>query len=753
MGAVLSTLGHGLLDLRKARRAPAEQLGTAGTRRLAAPDIIMTAAGPSQPRLTPAELASAWAAAAAPTVLKSEQQTKQLLSRLVTRLATAAVAVPVDEQASVEVAAELVAHGLIEPHSLGVSIEVLGKGLPRLTELRDVDQLDSAVLPVLASLASGYVQAYRHYILDEQEATTQALRQAKHEAELELRICETRFREIFFTSAVGIAISTFDGTVVTANPAFADLVHRSPVDVIGASLPELLQAEDDKMLAEAHRRLASGELTRFRHRRQLTATTGEVAWTHIGISVLRDADRVPTHYQTVVENVTELHLLQQELSTQALHDVLTGLPNEHYLMSHLEKVLGTAVPSTMVTLCRVNLDNFSVITDGLGRTAGDAVLRSVAHRLSDLVAGQRAMVARLGADDFAILVEDGPDRLDARALAAGINDTLCEPVYVNDCGLAVSAGVGVVHRHATGISPAELIRAADAALHEAKRSGAGQWAWYDAPADARQQARYQLAAKMPGAFESGEVRSRFQPIYALDNGWIVALQALVRWDRPDGTVADHDDCLELAQQTGLVIELGRWLVNQSCSVQQLVSRCPTSGSPRMRVDLTARLSQDPDLLAVVNNALSSTALPAGELRVGVPLDALARGHGDVLDNVRVLAELGAEVVLLGAAASLEYLVYLEDLPLGAVEIDAGIASRIAERPGNDSVVARALRAAIPLVHSAGATVIVPGVDTAEQAQWWRDAGADAARGAYFGPPVWPQELYNLLTTAFLNRQR
>jgi diguanylate cyclase (GGDEF)-like protein/PAS domain S-box-containing protein len=711
----------------------------------------MTTAGPPPPHLTPVELASAWAATATPTEQKPDQQTEQLFTRLVTQLATAVAAVPVDDQAPLEVAAELVTHGLIEPRSLGASIEVLAEGLPQLAELRDVNQPGTAVRRVLASLASGYAETYRQYILDEQEATTQALRQARHEAELELRICETRFREIFFTSAVGIAISTFDGTVVTANPAFADLVHRSPADVIGASLPELLQAEDDKTLAEAYRRLASGELTRFRHRRQVTATTGEVAWTHIGISLLRDADRVPTHYQIVVENVTELHLLRQELSTQALHDVLTGLPNEHYLMSHLEKVLGTAAPSTMVTLYRVNLDNFSAITDGLGRTSGDTVLCSVARRLSDLVAGRRAMVARLGADDFAILVEDFRDRLDARALAASINDTLCEPLYVSDYGLAVSAGVGVVHRHATGISPAELIRAADATLHEAKRSGAGQWAWYDAPADARQQARYQLAAEMPGAFESGEVRSRFQPIYALDNGWIVALQTLVCWERADGTVTDHRDCLAFAQQTGLVIELGRWLVDQSCSVQQLIADCPTSGSPRMRVDLTTRLSQDPDLLAVVNNALSTTGLSAGELRVGVPLEALARGHGDVLDNVRVLAELGAEVVLLGAAASLGYLLYLEDLPVGAVEIDPEIVSRIAQRPGNDSVVARALRAAIPLVHSAGATVIVPGVDTAQQAQWWRDAGADAARGAYFGPPVWPQELHDLLTRAFLNR--
>jgi EAL domain-containing protein (putative c-di-GMP-specific phosphodiesterase class I) len=124
----------------------------------------------------------------------------------------------------------------------------------------------------------------------------------------------------------------------------------------------------------------------------------------------------------------------------------------------------------------------------------------------------------------------------------------------------------------------------------------------------------------------------------------------------------------------------------------------------------------------------------------------------VLDNVRVLAELGVEVVLLGAGAGTDYLAYLEDLPMGAVEIAAQIVSRIAQRPGNDSAVAEAVRQAIPLVHGVGAAVMVAGVDTAEQAQWWRDAGADAARGAHFGAPVWPDELPNLLTTTFLDRQ-
>lgn len=713
----------------------------------------MTSARPAEPGLTTAGLAQLWADSLSWTIPMSEEKPEQLLERLVNRLVAAIAEVPVDEQAAREVAVELLSHGLTESRGIGRSIEVLAEGLPRLAEVHELHQRDTAVLAALAALASGYAEALRQRTLDEQQQATLALQRATQEAELELRICEARFREIFSTSAVGIAISTFDGMVVTANQAFADIVGRIPVDIIGTALPDLLQAQHDTALASAYHRLASGELTRFRHRRQLTTVTGEVSWTHVGVSLLHGADRTPTHHVTVVENVTELHLLQQELSTQALHDVVTGLPNEQYLMSHLQEVLGTAGPSTMVTLCRVNLDNFSIITDGIDRTAGNALLRSIARRLSDLVGRQQAMVARLGGDHFAILIEDGPDNQDPSGLAASINETLSEPFYLEERrGLAVSAGVGVARLPASGLSPTELIRAADVALHEAKRSGAGQWALYDAPADARQRRRYQQAAEMPGGFENGEIKLRYQPVYGLNNGWIVALQALVCWDRAEGTVVDHPECLTLAERTGLVINLGRWMMQEACSDQFVVSHCPDSGQPLMRVDLTEPLSQDPDLLAVVIGVLSGTGLPAGQLRVGVPLATLARGRGDVVDNVGMLAELGVEVVLLGAAAGLGYLAFLEDLPVGAVEIAPEIVSRIAQRPGDDSVVARALRQAIPLVHSTGATVIVPGVDTAEQARWWRDAGADTARGAHLGPPVWGHQLKTMLGAAFLNRR-
>jgi diguanylate cyclase (GGDEF)-like protein/PAS domain S-box-containing protein len=682
-------------------------------------------------------LAQAWAVAASHTTYlpMSAVELEQFLTQLINRLVTVVRAATMDEQAVIDVAAELVAHDLTGSNSISRSIEILGDGLPRLAELQPVDGRDAAVSRVLRILAGGYAGALRQRTLDEQHQITQALLQAKLATERELWISETRFRQVFSESEVGIAISDLDGTVVTANRAFAGIVGRSRDDLAGAALPKLLHSADqpaaESTLADIYHMLASGELTHFRRRGQLTAASGETAWIFLAGFLLRDHEGVPTHHVVTTEDITELRLLQKELSRQGLYDRLTGLPNEHYFMSRLKDVLEAAGPSTMITVCRVNLDNFSVINDGIGLSAGEFLLCSVAARLQELVAGKRAMVARMATDDFAILIEEVTQR-DLNRFAATMNTRLCEPVYFGDQGIAVSVGIGVVRRRAAGFSADELVRAANVTLHRAKRVGPGQWDLYDMEYDIGQRERFQLAAEIPGAWESGGIDVQYQPLCRLADGELVALAAVLCWERADGSVVSHSDCLELAEQTGLVVSLGRWILEKACAVHIRPSNDRLEDPPLLRVDLTAQVSQDPDLVGVVQGALAATGLRAQQLWLGVPLTALARGHGDVVDNVRTLAELDTKIVLIGAPAGLGYLAYLEDLRVGAVEIAPDIVARIAARPGDDSLVARAVRELISLVHSADVTVIVPGVDTPEQAQWWRNAGADTAWGVHFG---------------------
>lgn len=547
-----------------------------------------------------------------------------------------------------------------------------------------------------------------------------------------------RFFQVFAAAPVGIAISDTDGAIVQANRAFAAIVGREPGALAGTRLDALFHPEDASALAAAYKQLTHGELTRTRRRRRLQDAQGEAAWTYLAMSVLHDAEGAPTHHVTIIEDITELHLVQERLTYQGLHDVLTGLPNQQYFLSRLEEVLGRADPSATVTVCAIDLDGFDVVNDGLGTDVGDRLLRSVAGRLQALVAGERAMVARFGGGEFALLIEDSPTTPDGGTLAAGVNAELGEPVYLGEHGLSVSAGVGVVRHPAGGITAAELLRSADATLRRAKRSGRGQWGLLDPDADAAEQARSRLAVAMPADWENGEVRLEYQPLIGMESGDVVALQALVRWND-----AGHQECLELAEQTGLVLSIGRWMLREAC--QQLAGWAEQLGdrAPLLRVDLTTHLSHDPDLVAVVRSALDGLGVAPDRLRIGVPLAALDSGRDDVEDNVQVLADLGAGVVALGAAAGPGYFTHLEDLPVRAVEIAPHIVERLA-RGDAGSVVARAVRQAIPLVHDCGATVIVAGIDTPEQAEWWRSAGADTARGAFYGAAVAPEEAVDLV---------
>ncbi len=313
--------------------------------------------------------------------------------------------------------------------------------------------------------------------------------------------------------------------------------------------------------------------------------------------------------------------------------------------------------------------------------------------------------------------------------------------------MTVSACVGIVRRTAGETDAKELMRAARATLHWVQRTGRGQWGLHDPPADADQRARYALATAMPEAWESGQITLHYQPLVRLDPtaadvGRTVALAALLRWDRPERGVVEHDECIALAEQTGLVLSIGRWMLRQAC--EQLHSWRDQLGVavPPVRVDLTTYLTQDPDLVAVVRGALDAAQLGPEDIQLGMPVEVIVAGHGDSVDNAGTLTDIGVHTVLTRYGQAVGNLALLQSLPVRGVELAAPLV-RMAAQPG--SVVRSALAASlVPLISRTGTAVVVAGLDNAEQVDLWRHAGADSARGAVFAPPVAPQAVPALL---------
>jgi diguanylate cyclase (GGDEF)-like protein len=392
--------------------------------------------------------------------------------------------------------------------------------------------------------------------------------------------------------------------------------------------------------------------------------------------------------------VTELSLLRSELSHQLLHDVLTALPNRQFFTTRLEQVLNTGSPTTVYQL---EVNGLGAIHDGLGRQAGAGLLRIVADRLKGAMASRHAMVARFEEGRFAILVETSTPTLDPAPVIATIDAALAEPAYLDGHTVVLSATTGVVQSPPYGADPVALLHAANMALRKAKELGVGRWTRVVPDQDDWHELR--LAATLPGAWRTGQVRVEFRPQVRLADGLPVRLDTRLRWEHAQLGPLPHERCVALAERTGFGTRLGWWLLDQA---EAWLEDLP------LTVAVPPSLATDPALL----EAVRESGLPAERLQVSVPVPAPT-----VLEG---LAAMGVGVAVHDWAGDVTC---LSDAPVQAVRLAPHLVRRAAE-----PLIGRAVRDAIALAHEAGAVVVVDGICSGAEADWWRAAGADLATG-------------------------
>ncbi|SEQ63711.1 PAS domain S-box-containing protein/diguanylate cyclase (GGDEF) domain-containing protein [Lentzea xinjiangensis] len=605
------------------------------------------------------------------------------------------------------VANRLVSLHATGPDSLRVTIEVLSPTFE---------------LPLLARLSSAYAQAMRMDAFDQQEQIKVAIVRAKQRVERTLKVSQARFQEVFESSALGIAITDFDDRCVEANDTLAEIVGLESGEDLGARpLIDFFHPEDAAALGVSYRRVREGRVDRFRDQRKLIRADGEPVWVHLAVSLLRDADGAPTHFVTMVEDISELHLLQRNLDHQLLHDSLTGLSNRQHFVTQLERQLD----GRPITLYHLGLDAFSVVNNGLGHETGDKLLKIVANRLRAVADEKHAVLARIGGDEFALLTTSD----NVTTTVEEIQEALTEPTFVDDHGIALSASIGVVDRPPAFATAAELMRCANAALRQAKARGKRQWALHDPHDDARRRGKYALAASMPGAWEHGEIKILYAPVHGLETNEVLGAVARLHWDD-----LSHNDCMELADSTGLSLPIGRWLLREACAqaaawVAEFGDRAPT-----LHVGLGALQSRDEDLVADVKRALDETGLPREKLRIALDISSVLAGD----DNAVVLHDSGVVTALDGFRGGHDELAALTEVPVRAVITRA-------PAPNPDSPLRQAMHDLIATVHSLGVRFGVDEVHTATDADHWRAAGADGVIGLL--PALTAAEVTDLLARA------
>ena len=466
---------------------------------------------------------------------------------------------------------------------------------------------------------------------------------------------------------------------------------------------------------------------------------GEVRVVHQRAEVVRDATGRLVRRVGIVRDITERKALESQLTHQATHDPLTGLPNRTLLLDRLGQALARARrDSTPYAVLFLDLDRFKEANDTLGHDAGDQLLVAVATRLRTVLREQDTL-ARLGGDEFVALIEGIADVNEAARAAERLAAIVEDPLLIAGQEVRVTASVGIAF-NAPGHERAEdLLRDADLAMYRAKGAGGANYAVFDPTMQASLAARVALERDLRGALKRGEFVLYYQPIIDLATGQVARVEALVRWHHPTRGLIPPGMFISLAEETSLIVPLGRWVLGEACRQARAWQLAGTAVA--VAVNLTAREFQHAALVDEIAAALQQAELAPAWLHLEITEGVAMHDADTTVATLTALRALGVQTAIDDFGTGYSSLAYLKRLPVTALKIDKSFVDALA----SDTVDAAIVEAIIVLAHTLGLLVIAEGVETAQQADRLRALGCDLAQGYHFARPLPAAEFAPTLT--------
>ncbi|XVV03602.1 putative bifunctional diguanylate cyclase/phosphodiesterase [Actinosynnema sp. CA-248983] len=708
-------------------------------------------AAPGRSNLDPAVLAGAesfartWATAVIGSsyVPMTRAEVAEHLQALTEVLVHALYASPFRTAPGYEIGARLVEAHFTGTDTLGRTVQLLGDDLLSELGIAPDELMRSRLAALQGALSAGYARALRERTLAEQEAIRAAVLDARDQAEAALRASEARFRAMFTEAAIGIGIADIEGRILDVNQALQDMLGFSVEEMRQYNIRDLMHPEDGSSVWRLYDQLTAGECDHYRAEKRFRRADGEQVWTHLTLSLVRDDHGDPQYQVAMIEDVTDRHLLQNRLRYQALHDPLTGLPNRALFLERLGRVFNNRA-RRRAGLCYLDLDGFKVINDSLGHDIGDQLLVEVGRRLDHSVSGEGKLVARMGGDEFVILVEGSADTQDIVDVADRVLRELESPIRIGGHELTVSASIGIVERALSGTTAADLMRDADITLYWAKADGKSRWALYDPERNAREVARFTLSATMPAALERDEFYVDYQPLVRLEDSTVVGVEALVRWQHPEFGRLAPDRFIELAEETGLIVPLGRWVLRAACRQARRWLEEFGDTAPFVSVNLAVRQSRDPELVRDVKRILDECALPPHHLQLELTESAIMGTADEPLEALRALSDMGVRIAIDDFGTGYSNLAYLKHLPVHELKIAGSFMEGLRAADEEDPVDVQIVSTLVQLAHALQLGVTAEGVETPAQAKRLHRIGCDTGQGWFFAKPMTPGEIDELL---------
>jgi diguanylate cyclase (GGDEF)-like protein/PAS domain S-box-containing protein len=543
---------------------------------------------------------------------------------------------------------------------------------------------------------------------------------------------EVQFRDLLESAPDAMVIADEDGRIVLANRQVEQLfgwprqaLLGQPVETL---LPERLRDKHQDHRTDYHRN--SPEARPMGRSIELAALRADGSEFPVEVSLSPVQMGGGVLVCAAIRDVTERKEAERALAHQALHDALTGLPNRVLLVDRLEQALARAVRSNEnVAVLFLDVDRFKVVNDSRGHAAGDELIVGVADRLRATVRPTDT-VARFGGDEFVVVCQKADTLTGAMLVADRIIAALREPFRIGGEEIFLTVSVGIAIATPGDASSETLLRNADAAMYRAKAQGRARCEFFDETMQTEAAARLELETALNWAVQRDEMRVFYQPFVDITSGAPVGVEALLRWQQPDGTIVTPTDFIPLAEDSGLIVPIGRGVLDRAAADYAAWRAVVPTGPFTIAVNLSAHQLRHPELVEQVRNTLEKHDLAPSSLCLELTESALLEDLDWHFGVLLALRDLGVRLALDDFGTGFSSLTYLKRLPVDIVKIDRSFVAGLGVTHTDTTIV----RSVIELAHALSLTVVAEGIERPEQLETLRSLGCDLAQGHLFSFP-------------------
>jgi diguanylate cyclase (GGDEF)-like protein/PAS domain S-box-containing protein len=519
------------------------------------------------------------------------------------------------------------------------------------------------------------------------------------------------------------------GILLYASDACRRLLGYEPSELVGRLFFDFVfEADRDEVRYLSGLINESGPTT-FAYR--VEKKDGSLVWFETTSRSVRDA--VTGEIREIVgvsRDVTERKRVEEHIEYQAYHDALTGLPNRRLFRDRLTVALAHARRlKHPLAVMFLDLDRFKLVNDTLGHSVGDELLKSVAVRLQAALREEDS-VARMGGDEFTVLLGDLKTTDDAAKIAQKVLDTVAQPLIIDDTELFLTTSIGIAIFPSDGDTAEELLANADRAMYRAKDAGRSSYQMFTPAMNSRAVERLSLESDLRHAVDRNELELYYQPQINIASGRITGVEALVRWNRPGFGVVGPKDFIPVAEETRLIVPMGEWVLREAC---RQAKEWQNGGSPgfRMAVNLSPRQFQHSDLPQLIASALERSGLAPGDLELEITESLAMQNTTRTIATLHRLREMGVQIAIDDFGTGHSSLNYLRSFPIDSVKIDQEFVQEIEASAADRAIVS----AVIGMARGLRLRVTAEGVETDRQLEFLREQGCEEVQGFLFGEPV------------------